>query len=93
MEIDEKERQECLKMMRDPGSWGLWPILPMKKLGEHGPNMFGFMLATGKPKLYLRNFLDLQDIGIQTAKEADEKIRAKEYASFEAMIDDGWIVD
>ena len=94
MEIDEKERQECLKMMRNPGTWGLWPILPMKKIREkHELPENGFLLATGKSKIYLKNFLELLDLGIKTAKEVDEKIQSKEYLSFEAMIDDGWIVD
>lgn len=94
MDIDEKERQENLKMIKDPGTWGCWPILPMKKIrGEHDLHSVGFLLATGKPKLYLTNFLNLNDLGVRTVKEVDEKVPAKEYDSFENILDDGWVID
>lgn len=87
----EEEMQADLKMMKEPDSWPLWPLLPMKKVADTGNP--GFLLATGKPKLYLRNFLELKDIGIRTIGEVDEKIAAKEYTSFEEILDDGWIID
>lgn len=89
----EKEKQEDLRMIKDPNTWGCWPILPMKKATGEGERPVGFLLATGKPKLYLRNFLDLRGIGVQTVKEIDEKVQSREYVSFEAILDDGWIID
>lgn len=92
-DTDEKERQENLKMMKNPDTWGCWPILPMKKVEGHGPCLVGFLLATGKPKLYLRNFMDLTGMGIRTIKEVDDRIDAKEYESFEDILIEGWVVD
>ena len=91
MDREEKEIQEDLKMMKDPDAWAL--LLPMKRVGEHCITEVGFLRATGKPKLYLRNFMDLRDLGIQTIKEIDGKIPAKEYVSFEEILKDGWIID
>lgn len=89
----EKRRQEYLKMMRDPYTWVNWPILPMKRVGRYDPPMTGFLLATGQPKLYLKNFLELHELGINTINEVDKKIESKEYNSFESILDDGWTVD
>lgn len=93
MDREEKEIQADLKMMKDPGDWACWPLLPMKRVEEHGDTSVGFLMATGKSKLYLRNFMDLPELGIKSAKEVDEKIPAKEYASFEDILKDGWLVD
>ena len=92
MSREEEERQADLEMMKGPDAWACWPLLPMKKVEKHD-TVVGFLMATGKPKLYLRNFMDLHELGIRTAKEVDEKIPAKEYANFEEILNDGWIVD
>jgi hypothetical protein len=91
--MDEKERKEDLKMMKDPDTWTHWPILPMKKVvGPEMPKM-GFMLATGKPVVYLTNMCDLRGLGVSTIQEVMEKVPSKEYASFEKILDDGWKID
>lgn len=90
----EKEKEEDLKLMKDPTSWAVWPILPVKKISDNGDMPeFGFLLATGKPVVYLKNMFDLQDLGIRTVKEISEKVEGKEYPNFEDIIRDGWIVD
>lgn len=91
---NEKEKVEDLKLIKDPLSWHRWPILPVKKIADNGERpKFGFLLAIGKPIVYLKNMYDLQDLGITTVKEIMEKIESKEYPSFERIVDDGWIVD
>lgn len=90
----EKEKEEDLKLMKDSTYWAIWPILPVKKIPNNGEMPeFGFLLATGKPVVYLKNMFDLQDLGIKTIKEITEKVEGKEYPSFEDIINDGWIVD
>lgn len=91
---DKKQKEDDLKLMKDPLSWYRWPILPVKKLVENGERPeFGFLLAIGKPIIYLKNMYDLKDLGITTIKEIMEKVESKEYSSFDSIIDDGWIVD
>jgi nucleoside 2-deoxyribosyltransferase len=90
----EKEKEEDLKLMKDPKSWAIRPILPVKKIPDNGEMPeFGFLLATGKPIVYLKNMCDLQELGITTVKEVMEKVEGKEYPSFEGIVNDGWIVD
>lgn len=94
-ESEEKERQENLAMMKGPKTWGIWPVLPIKKVKRTGNEdiQVGFLLAIGKPIVYLRNFLDLKELGITNIKEVMEKVPGKEYDSFDSLLDDGWIVD
>jgi hypothetical protein len=91
---NEKEKAEDLKLMKDPLSWGRWPILPVKKIPDNGERQkVGFLLAIGKPIVYLKNMCDLQELGVTTVKEIMEKVEGKEYPSFEGIVDDGWTVD
>lgn len=94
---NEKEKAEDLKLMKDPPSWHRWPILPVKKIPDNGGSggrpEFGFLLAIGKPIVYLKNMYDLQELGVTTVKEIMEKVESKEYPSFDGIVDDGWIVD
>jgi len=91
---NEKEKEEDLKLMKDPLLWYRWPILPVKKIPDNGERpKFGFLLAIGKPIVYLKNMYDLQELGVTTVKEIMEKVESKEYSSFDSIVDDGWIVD
>lgn len=91
---EEKEKEDDLKLMKDPLSWYRWPILPVKKISGNGERpKLGFLLAIGKPIVYLKNMCDLQELGVTTVKEIMEKVESKEYANFECIVDDGWIVD
>ena len=92
--MDKKQKEEDLKLIKDPKSWHRWPILPVKKITNKGERPeFGFLLAIGKPIVYLKNMYDLIDFGVTTVKEIMEKVEGKEYPSFESIVDDGWIVD
>lgn len=92
--IKEKEKETDLKLMKDPISWYNWPILPVKRMTDNGRSPeSGFLLATGKPIVYLKNIFDLHDIGIKSVKEITEKIESREYPSFECIVNDGWMVD
>ena len=92
---DKKQKEEDLKLMKDPKSWYRWPILPVKKIPIQigGRPEFGFLLATGKPIVYLKNMYDLIDLRATTVKEITEKVDGKEYPSFDSIINDGWIID
>lgn len=90
----EMEKELDLKLMKDPTSWAIWPILPVKKIPDNGERQeFGFLLAIGKPIVYLKNMYDLQELGVKTVKDIMEKVEGKEYPGFEGIVDDGWIVD
>lgn len=91
MDLDEKEREENINMMKDPGKWECWPILPMKRVVRKSelPDS-GFMLATGDPIVYLKNMYDLKG---GTVKDIMKNTPSKTYPNLEAVLDDGWIVD
>ena len=91
---DKKQKEDDLKLVKDPKLWYNWPILPLKKLPGNGEiPEFGFLLAIGKPIVYLKNMYDLLDLRVTTIKQIMEKVEGKEYPSFENIIDDEWIVD
>lgn len=91
---NEKQKEEDLKLMKDPESWIRWPILPVKKiLDDGGRPEFGFLLAIEKPTVFLGNMFDLHDLGVKTVKDIIEKVEGKEYPSFDSIVNDGWIVD
>jgi hypothetical protein len=83
-----------IKLMKDPKSWAMYPMLPVKKISDnHKMPEFGFLLATGKSIVFLKNVFDLDDLGIRTVKDIIEKVDKEEYPSFEDIVKDGWIVD
>lgn len=86
--------KQDLSMMKNPGKWRQYPILPIKRMDKSGgmPE-FGLLLPIKNPVVYLANMWDLEDLGIKTAGDITSKIKSISYASFEAILDDGWIVD
>jgi hypothetical protein len=90
----EQLRQDDLDMMKNPMTWHCWPILPIKKRNESGGRPeFGLLLATKKPVVYLVGMFDLGDLGIKNTADIMKKVKSTAYSSFEAILDDGWIVD
>lgn len=91
---DKKQKEEDVKLMKDPASWHRWPILPVKKIVGNGERPeFGFLLAMGKPIVYMKNMYGLVDLGVKTVKEIMEKVDGKEYPSFDSIVEDGWVID
>ncbi len=91
---DEKMRQDDLSMMKNPGKWSRYPILPIKRVNKSGgmPE-FGLLLPIKNPVVYLVNMWDLGDLGIKTVADIMSKVKSISYDSFEAILDDGWVVD
>ena len=41
----EKEKEDDLKLMKDPLLWHRWPMLPVKKMPDNGERQkFGFLI-------------------------------------------------
>lgn len=83
------DAKESLAFMQQPAVWPLWPVLPVKQRDGMKQPRLGIMREAAfgvKPVVYLTNLFDMQ------GKQWDdfEKI---EYLDFEAIIDDGWVVD
>lgn len=93
-DINEKMRQEDLDMMKNPGKWYQYPILPVKRVkkSENVPE-FGLLLPIKNPVVYLVNMWDLRDLGIRSSADIMNKVKPIAYKSFEAILDDGWVVD
>ncbi len=78
-----------LQMMQNPDKWPQWPYLPVKRwVKDRQTPDLAIMSVTGesasKPIVYFKNMFDSKAL-----------IRTKhlEYASFEELLNDGWVVD
>jgi len=78
-----------LFMMKDSGTWPGWPFLPLKKSVKGFPEC-GFLVDDGGPVTYLGNVFELKS---GPMKDVVAGIPTKEYGSFEAIVEDGWVVD
>lgn len=91
---DEKMRQDDLSMMKNPGKWSQYPILPIKRVDKSGEiPEFGLLLPIKNPVVYLANMWDLGDLGVKDTGDIMKKVKSTVYDSFEAILDDGWVVD
>ena len=76
-------------MMKDPDRWPTWPRLPLVK--RDGSHAVGFLLNTvlegahTDPTVYIGNLFNAR-LDVETCP-------CIQYASFEALYDDGWRVD
>lgn len=85
-------RREDLRRMQSPGQWPQWPYLPIKRrVGDSNWPELGLLVETGidtppvvMPKVYLTNLF---------CQEKLTDVPTREYPSFEALLDDGWVVD
>lgn len=95
-ELTPEQRRDELAMMQQKryGGWPCWPLLPIKKSNpEGGWPKFGALLDSGplgkgvevKPIVY--------DHSIFGPESLDQTKIVAEYASLEALVDDGWRVD
>lgn len=81
-----------LKMMQSPDDWPMWPWLPVKQLSTNPgewPKLFGCLFDDSRRSLSPVVY----DVNAHTIKDKDEVRILKSYESFEAMVDDGWVVD
>lgn len=86
---------EMRQMLRETARWPWYPLLPVKNHKEEYREADGFpkvgLLADGHldpPVVFLVNMLAVAD-GEAALKDAP----VKKYASVDAMIEDGWMVD
>ena len=81
-----------LDFMSDPGQWPCWPWLPMKKTGPKGDRECALLHADDFPDkpacLYKVNLYT-----IRTYFPTPDMEKTREYVDFQAMLDDGWMVD
>ncbi len=82
-----------VEFMRNDKRWPYWPILPLKRPDKNGLPECGFITAhRGRPTtIIIANMYD--DLGAKTIGELYEKYKLIEYDSFEAIVEDGWVVD
>lgn len=98
-------REKTIAMLKNPGSWPHWPVLPMKRRyeGEGGPRVdaAGYSVTADYPTIVLRGFPTTSGVLEQLAVEngttsigTDYEGRiVKRYESIEQMLDDGWAID
>ena len=92
IKAEEKMIQSDLDMMKNPVSWKQYPFLPIKS-NKTGKLQVGFLYADKKPVIYLENIFNIGEMGIQTIKDLQSKIKFVVYVSFEDILRDEWIVD
>jgi hypothetical protein len=83
-------RQKNLRMMRRPDDWPQWPCLPlvrreMKTDKDVLPEV-GLLWDEAKPTVY---FINMFALGSVNLTDVDKK----EYMDWDALLDDGWVVD
>lgn len=86
---EREERERSLLFMQQEAGWPVWPSLPVKSYKDKKPGEFpecGFMYAGHGPKVYLVNMMMANG-----RKFAD--MPRKEYATYQELVDDGWVVD
>lgn len=90
---DGRTREEHVKKIRSPRrDWPLWPLLPLKRnvaAGAPGyPREVGTIVAGEheQPVVYLVNAYRFKPKDL-------ERYKTLNYASPEALVDDGWMVD
>jgi hypothetical protein len=76
-----------IEMMLHESLWPAWPKLPLKNTSHRDPlipgmPLTGFLVSGQGAKVYVGNIF-----GVPPVSEV------KEYASYEAVLADGWVVD
>lgn len=88
------EKKVSIAEMKYSPNWPMWPYLPVKRRNPGGGNTeVGYLVDRSplgndappvvEPTVYLRNIWD---------DTPGEPVKLP-YANFEALIDDGWVVD
>lgn len=79
-----------LTMIRNPLRWPCWPWLPLKRRNNSLEDKnLGILCADGKSLTVYHVYL----FDLPKTKEEFESVPKSEYATHEAMLQDGWIVD
>lgn len=90
--MSDNEINENLKTVKCPISWKCWPLLSMTR-GDIKNRELGFMLATGKPVIYIGNMYEIGLFGVMTLRNIMDTSQLVKYDSFDDMINDGWRMD
>lgn len=102
-DITQEEREEELYLIKSFPTWPHYPVCPMvnriKKAPDGLPEV-GFLLGADvmakKAVIYHENFINLgrlKEMGIESIKDFNERLKKTEYKDFDEMIDDGWRTD
>ena len=91
------------QMMQSPGQWPNWPLLPVKRPDPRFSNggrgtsfkQFGLMVAVDSRMLhvYLARMGEINAAPGATVGDALDTVERLEYASYDAILADGWIVN
>jgi len=82
--VAKRDRERYKKLFTNPSKWARHPLLPLKRYREQTvPPELGFVVYGDVTKVRLGNMFST-DI-----KNQDSII----YASIDALLDDGWVVD
>ena len=91
------------QIMQSPGQWPNWPLLQVKRPDPRFSNggrgtsfkQFGLLVAEDSRMLhvYLARMGELDVAPGATVGDALARVERLEYASCEAILADGWIVD
>ena len=93
-----EEREKHLEMMQHPELWPMWPVLPLINRSETDregfvvPGCIADANESGRYEVVMCTMYQLPE-GIITYDEFYQSHPTKVYDSYEAMLDDGWMVD
>lgn len=85
-----------LDMMKNPGLWPQWPVLPVKRYRERGqmPDC-AVLIDAGEPQptVFQINPYDIPAGDLRENIINNPKVKHTKYDTLEALMADGWMVD
>jgi hypothetical protein len=88
-QVSKMTREESeAKMIKTPNDWPRWPVLPLKRNREKAEFETAVLFedkyhAAGTPRVYLSNMY----------AKVEESTKYIDYASVDALLNDGWRID
>jgi hypothetical protein len=98
--MSNRPKRDHIAMMKHPGEWPRWPVLPLVNRSDDSTNLLqsraGILFAAEEHTytVVLRNIFELEPGRIGEMIETDlANGQAVSYTSFEDIYDAGWRVD
>lgn len=89
--LNDHQKAEEIRFILNDGQWPLWPVLPIKRRPEvEGEDNEAIILASDQMTIY---FVLVPNLKTGNLKEQLADKRTEKFASIEALIDAGWLVD
>lgn len=93
-----REQKLFLELFRNQAKWPMWPVMPLKRhpantdpSPESFPWELGFILAGEEGSTGTKVYLAPNSLFADVTRYTE--LQTVQYASYEAILADGWIID